>query len=141
EQREPQPPAEPQPREADPRPAPQPRGRPAARLQSASQPHQAQRRPDRPGGQRVDDIMRVLDRRQREQGDRPDRPGPEEAIAGIAAADGPGERAAGTDQGQWRPGEDLAEQGGAILPPGAAGEVLGPFGQAAGEMPRPEPQG
>src|SRR4051794_8528298 len=101
----------------------------------------------------MDDVMRVLDRGQREQGDRRDRPGPEETVAGARprtrggrpdgwlgrisiprvptrGAEGAGQGAAGPDQGQGGPGEDLAEQGGAVLPPGAAGEVLGPLGQA-----------
>ena len=90
--------------------------------------------------------MGVLDRRQREQGDRADRPGPEEAVGRpprrlVAARTARRQRTAGPDQGQGGPGEDLAEQGGAVLPPGAAGEVLGPLGQAAGDVPGPEPQG
>ena len=90
-----------------------------------AEPHQAQGRPDRPGRQRVDDVMRVLDRRQREQGDRRRPPRPRAGGRHRPDPRPTGQGPARPDQRQRGPGQDLAEQGGAVLPPRAAREVLG----------------
>ena len=82
--------------------------------------------------------MGVLDRRRREDQDRDDRPGPEQAVAPASPAERPEQRRPGAHQGQGGPGQGLEQDRRAILPPGAADEVLRAGRQPVGHVQGPE---